>query len=75
MFCNPMTPISLKPNDDLIEKLFRTNKSPAPASSHKMSILEESPLAQTDIASTTERLCKVCNEKESKYKCPRCYLP
>jgi hypothetical protein len=33
----------------------------------------ESSLAKNNI--TNEKLCGVCSEKASKYKCSRCYLP
>jgi zinc finger HIT domain-containing protein 3 len=34
---------------------------------------QKSSLAGADISKT--KLCGVCNEKEWKYKCTRCYLP
>lgn len=33
----------------------------------------ESSLAEADVPK--KRLCGVCNEKEWKYKCTRCYFP
>jgi hypothetical protein len=33
----------------------------------------ESSLAEADVS--TKKLCGVCNEKEWRYKCSRCYLP
>jgi hypothetical protein len=34
---------------------------------------EESSLAEADVSK--KKLCSICNEKEWKYKCARCYLP
>jgi zinc finger HIT domain-containing protein 3 len=34
---------------------------------------QESSLAGADVSN--KKLCGVCNEKEWKYKCTRCYLP
>lgn len=34
---------------------------------------QESSLAGADVSK--KKLCGVCNEKEEKYKCTRCYLP
>lgn len=34
---------------------------------------QESSLAEADVS--TKKLCGVCNEKEWRYKCSRCYLP
>ena len=34
---------------------------------------EESSLAEADVPNN--KLCGVCNKKEWKYKCTRCYLP
>lgn len=34
---------------------------------------EQSSLAGVDVCK--KKLCGVCNEKEWKYKCTRCYLP
>lgn len=34
---------------------------------------QESSLAGSDVSK--KKICGVCNEKEGKYKCSRCYLP
>jgi hypothetical protein len=34
---------------------------------------QESSLVGADVSK--KKLCGVCNEKEGKYKCTRCYLP
>jgi hypothetical protein len=34
---------------------------------------QESSLAGADVSK--KKLCGVCNEREGKYKCTRCYLP
>jgi hypothetical protein len=34
---------------------------------------QESSLAEADVSK--KKLCSICNEKEWKYKCTRCYLP
>jgi hypothetical protein len=34
---------------------------------------QESSLARADVSK--KKLCGVCDEKEGKYKCSRCYLP
>ncbi len=53
------------------------NKSSPPSSSigeeASQSLQNSSPLADSTIF--TKKLCAVCKDKESRYKCSRCYLP
>jgi len=47
-----------------------TGTTPGGETSNKQ---EESSLAEADVPK--KKLCGICNEKEWKYKCTRCYLP
>jgi hypothetical protein len=62
------------------EELKMNPSESAPASTTATAVAEEpskaseeSSLAQPDIPN--KKLCGICKENESKYRCSRCYLP
>jgi hypothetical protein len=48
-------------------------ESSAETATGEESLKQESSLAEADVS--TKKLCGVCNEKDWRYKCSRCYLP